>query len=37
MIGRRGGICRPPRQPLSLETEATVRAVTQVLIDAGVS
>ncbi|WP_225838025.1 dihydrodipicolinate synthase family protein [Streptomyces sp. NK08204] len=37
MIGRRGGICRPPRQPLSPETEAVVRAATQALIDAGVN
>ncbi|MEU5719244.1 dihydrodipicolinate synthase family protein [Streptomyces sp. NPDC020403] len=37
MIGRRGGLCRPPRQPLSPETEAVVRAVTQGLIDAGVN
>lgn len=35
MIGRRGGACRPPRQPLSPETEAAVRAATQALIDAG--
>ncbi|MFF8639146.1 dihydrodipicolinate synthase family protein [Streptomyces pilosus] len=37
MIGRRGGACRPPRQPLGPETEAVVRAATQVLIDAGVN
>ncbi|GLX49582.1 dihydrodipicolinate synthase family protein [Streptomyces hygroscopicus subsp. hygroscopicus] len=36
MIGRRGGVCRPPRQPLRPEDEAVVRAVTQALIDAGV-
>ncbi|MFC8102814.1 dihydrodipicolinate synthase family protein [Streptomyces sp. NPDC057363] len=35
MTGRRGGGCRPPRQPLSPETEAVVRAATQALIDAG--
>ncbi|WP_149551485.1 dihydrodipicolinate synthase family protein [Streptomyces marokkonensis] len=37
MIGRRGGGCRPPRQPLGPETETVVRAATQALIDAGVS
>ncbi|KES06092.1 dihydrodipicolinate synthase [Streptomyces toyocaensis] len=37
MIGRRGGACRPPRQPLGPETETVVRAATQALIDAGVS
>ncbi|MFI1564192.1 dihydrodipicolinate synthase family protein [Streptomyces sp. NPDC020490] len=37
MIGRRGGGCRPPRQPLTPETEAIVRAATQTLIDAGVN
>ncbi|MER8116007.1 dihydrodipicolinate synthase family protein [Streptomyces sp. NPDC094031] len=36
MIGRPGGVCRPPRQPLSPETEAVARAATQALIDAGV-
>ncbi|MFE0810379.1 dihydrodipicolinate synthase family protein [Streptomyces sp. NPDC058848] len=37
MTGRRGGACRPPRQPLTPQTEAAVRATTQALIDAGVS
>ncbi len=37
MIGRRGGPCRPPRQPLSPEVEGIVRGATQTLIDAGVS
>ncbi len=36
MIGRRGGVCRPPRQPLDAATEAVVREATQRLIDAGV-
>lgn len=36
MIGRRGGICRPPRQPLAAEQDAVVRSATQALIDAGV-
>ncbi|CAM5337883.1 Dihydrodipicolinate synthase family protein OS=Streptomyces tendae OX=1932 GN=GUR47_00270 PE=3 SV=1 [Streptomyces tendae] len=37
MTGRRGGVCRPPRQPLGPETEAVVRAATQALVDAGVN
>lgn len=37
MIGRTGGVCRPPRQTLDPETEAVVRAATQALIDAGVN
>ncbi|NEC39556.1 dihydrodipicolinate synthase family protein [Streptomyces rubrogriseus] len=37
LTGRRGGPCRPPRQPLGPETEAVVRAATQALIDAGVN
>ncbi|MDI1458759.1 dihydrodipicolinate synthase family protein [Streptomyces sp. ATE26] len=37
MTGRRGGRCRPPRQPLGPETEAVVRAATQALIDNGVN
>ncbi len=36
MIGRRGGSCRPPRQPLTAEQERIVRAETQALIDAGI-
>ncbi len=36
LIGRRGGICRPPRQPLTAEQDAVVRTATQALIDAGV-
>ncbi|CCH76497.1 putative dihydropicolinate synthase [Nostocoides japonicum T1-X7] len=36
LIGRRGGSCRPPRQPLDAATEAVVREATQRLIDAGV-
>ena len=35
MVGRKGGACRLPRQPLTTEQEATVRAVTQAAIDAG--
>ncbi|MFH8440103.1 dihydrodipicolinate synthase family protein [Streptomyces sp. NPDC018026] len=37
LTGRRGGPCRPPRQPLGPETEAVVRAATQALVDAGVN
>lgn len=37
MTGRRGGVCRPPRQPLGPETETVVRAATRALIDAGVN
>ena len=36
LIGRTGGVCRPPRQPLSVEQERVVRSATQALIDAGV-
>lgn len=35
MIGRPGGRCRPPRQPLTPEQDAVVREATQALIDAG--
>lgn len=35
MVGRGGGPCRPPRQPLNPEQEATVRRATQAAIDAG--
>lgn len=37
MIGRNGGGCRPPRQPLTAEQEKVVREATQSLIDAGVN
>ncbi|MDQ2755617.1 MAG: dihydrodipicolinate synthase family protein [Actinomycetota bacterium] len=37
MIGRVGGGCRPPRQPLGAETEKVVRGATQTLIDAGIN
>ena len=36
MIGRNGGGCRPPRQPLTAKTEKVVRRATQALIDAGI-
>lgn len=35
MVGRRGGKCRPPRQPLLPEQEAAVRAATEAAIAAG--
>lgn len=37
MIGRTGGVCRPPRQPLAAETEKVVREATQAVIDAGLN
>ncbi|MGQ4733102.1 dihydrodipicolinate synthase family protein [Streptomyces sp. Ju416(a)] len=37
MIGRTGGVCRPPRRPLDPETETVVRSATRALIDAGVN
>ena len=37
MVGRYGGPCRPPRQPLTPEQEKSVRAVTQAAIDAGLN
>ncbi len=36
MIGRNGGRCRPPRQPLTAEQDQVVRSATQALIDAGI-
>jgi dihydrodipicolinate synthase/N-acetylneuraminate lyase len=35
MIGRKGGICRPPRTPLSAAMTETIRRDTQSVIDAG--
>jgi len=35
MVGRPGGRCRPPRQPLLPEQEAAVRAATEAAIAAG--
>ncbi|MFF9796157.1 dihydrodipicolinate synthase family protein [Streptomyces rochei] len=37
MTGRRGGVCRPPRQPLDPRTEEALRATVRALVDAGVS
>jgi 1-pyrroline-4-hydroxy-2-carboxylate deaminase len=35
MVGRKGGTCRPPRQPLLPEQEAVVRAATETAVAAG--
>jgi 4-hydroxy-tetrahydrodipicolinate synthase len=35
MVGRKGGACRPPRQPLLPEQEASVRRLTEMAIAAG--
>ncbi len=35
LAGRRGGRCRPPRQPLTAEQEKAVTAATRAVIDAG--
>lgn len=37
MVGRRGGPCRPPRQPLTPAQEATVRAATEAAVAAGLN
>jgi 1-pyrroline-4-hydroxy-2-carboxylate deaminase len=37
MVGRKGGVCRPPRQPLLPEQEAAVRKATEAAIAAGLS
>jgi 1-pyrroline-4-hydroxy-2-carboxylate deaminase len=37
MVGRHGGRCREPRQPLLPEQEAAVRAATEAAIAAGMS
>jgi 4-hydroxy-tetrahydrodipicolinate synthase len=37
MVGRFGGPCRPPRQPLLPEQEAAVRKATEAAINAGLS
>jgi 4-hydroxy-tetrahydrodipicolinate synthase len=37
MVGRHGGSCRQPRQPLTDDQEAVVRTATQAAIDAGLS
>jgi len=35
ILGRKGGTCRPPRQPLLPEQEAAVRAATEAAVAAG--
>lgn len=35
IVGRKGGICRPPRQPLLPEQETAVRAATEAALAAG--
>ena len=35
LVGRSGGVCRPPRQPLDEQTLGVVRAATLAVIDAG--
>jgi 4-hydroxy-tetrahydrodipicolinate synthase len=35
MVGRKGGICRPPRQPLLSEQERAVRVATEAALEAG--
>ncbi len=37
MVGRKGGTCRPPRQPLLPEQEASVRAATESAVAAGLA
>jgi 4-hydroxy-tetrahydrodipicolinate synthase len=37
MVGRKGGACRPPRQPLTAEQEQRVRAATEAAIAAGLA
>lgn len=37
LVGRYGGPCREPRQPLTAEQEAVVRAATRAAIDAGLA
>jgi 4-hydroxy-tetrahydrodipicolinate synthase len=35
MVGRKGGVCRPPRQPLLTEQERAVRVATEAALEAG--
>lgn len=37
IVGRKGGGCRPPRQPLLPEQEQTVRQLTQAAVEAGLA
>jgi len=37
IVGRKGGACRPPRQPLTAEQEQRVRTATEAAIEAGLA
>ena len=37
IVGRTGGACRPPRQPLTAEQEQPVRAATEAALEAGLA
>lgn len=37
IVGRKGGACRPPRQPLTAEQEQRVRAATEAALEAGLA
>ncbi|MGW5668456.1 dihydrodipicolinate synthase family protein [Micromonospora sp. NPDC003776] len=37
IVGRKGGVCRPPRQPLTAEQEQSVRAATEAALEAGLA
>ena len=37
IVGRKGGRCRPPRQPLPPEQEQRVRAATEAVLEAGLT
>ncbi|MEU4680460.1 dihydrodipicolinate synthase family protein [Micromonospora sp. NPDC023737] len=37
IVGRKGGVCRPPRQPLAAEQERAVRAATEAALEAGLA
>ncbi|WP_262286864.1 dihydrodipicolinate synthase family protein [Micromonospora sp. MA102] len=37
IVGRNGGVCRPPRQPLTAEQEQSVRVATEAALEAGLA
>ncbi|MGC4890534.1 dihydrodipicolinate synthase family protein [Micromonospora sp. DT227] len=37
IVGRKGGVCRPPRQPLTDEQEQRVRTATEAALEAGMA
>ncbi|MCW3841162.1 dihydrodipicolinate synthase family protein [Micromonospora yasonensis] len=37
IVGRNGGVCRPPRQPLTAEQEQRVRTATEAALEAGLA